>query len=56
MSVTDDQETIVRVVELFKLDNAESIDLSNEMQEPRFKHQMIQLGEEILALGRQTQD
>ena len=56
VSVTDDQETIVKVVELFKLDNAESIDLSNEMQEPRFKHQMIQLGEEILALGGQTQD
>ena len=56
VSVTDDPLTIVTVVELFVLDNAESIDLSNEMQEPRFKHQMIQLGEEILALGGQTQN
>ena len=56
VSVTDDPQTIVREVELFLLDNRESIDLSNEMQEPRFKHRMIQLGEEILALGGQTQN
>ena len=56
VSVTDDPQTIIRVVELFKLDNAESIDLSNEMQEPRFKHQMVKLGEEILALGGKTEN
>ena len=56
VSVTDDPQTIVRVVELFILDNKQSIDLSNEMQEPRFRHRMIQLGEEIFALGGQTQN
>ena len=56
VSVTDDPQTIIRVVELFKLDNAESVDLSNEMLQPRFKHRMIKLGEEILALGGQTQN
>ena len=56
VSVTDDPQTIIRVVELFKLDNAESVDLSNEMLEPRFKHQMIKLGEEVLALGGQTKN
>lgn len=54
--VTNDPQTIIRVVELFILDNAESVDLSNEMLEPRFKHQMIKLGEEVLALGGRTEN
>ena len=56
VSITDDPQTIVDVVELFVLDDAESRDLSNKMQKPRFKHQMIQLGEEFLCLGGQTKE
>ena len=55
VSETDNAETIVKVAELFVLDNRKSLNLSHEMLEPRFKHHMIQLGEEILALGGQTQ-
>ena len=55
VSETDKAETIVKVAELFVLDNRKSISLSHEMLEPRFKHHMVQLGEDILALGGQTQ-
>ena len=54
VSKTNEPETIVKSVELFILDNRESIDLTNEMQTPRFKHHMISLGEQIYALGGET--
>ena len=52
----DVASTIVNVVELFLLNQRKSIDLTNEMLEPRFKHRMIQLGTDPLALGGETQD
>ena len=56
VSNTDNRNTIVKKAELFSLDNMESKDLSNEMQSPRFKHSMVQLGEEVLALGGETEN
>ena len=56
VSVTNDASSIVRVVELFLIDQRRSIELYNEMLEPRFKHRMIQLGMELLALGGEAQD
>ena len=56
VSATDDKNSIVTEVELFVYDNKESWDLENSMQEPRFKHSMIQLGGEIFALGGETKD
>ena len=53
---TNDASSIVRVVELFLLDRKKSIELTNEMLEPRFKHRMIQLGTDLLALGGEAQD
>ena len=55
VSVTNDSQTIVKEVELFVLDDKKSIDLAKKMEKPRFKHRMIQLGEEIFALGGDTE-
>ena len=52
--VTNEASTIVTEVELFVLDTKISIDLSNKMLQPRFKHRMIQLGGELLAIGGET--
>ena len=53
---TDNPQTIVSEDELFVYDDKQSLIMENQMQNPRFKHNLVQLGDEVLVLGGQTKE